>query len=603
MKALEEAFDETQDEIEARLRATAGTDDDDLASRLIEIAGMKPADYQRRRLGIARELKLTAGYLDTTVKALRRIAGDGEGAADPCQRDALVAIGVEAAELWVDEAGARASYRVRSDAFRRCLVRRYGDLHEIALPGGNRVPATPGGQALSEAISALDAYAGRGERHKAHLRIAHHEGKVYLDLGDAAWTAIEVDGYGWRTCPNPPVRFVRAPGVMPLPMPQTGGSPEMLAKALGLEGAAARLVIAWVVGCYSQGPYPVLAISGEQGAGKTMLMLKLRRLVDPNKAPCRSKPKDLDDVLLAARNGYVVSLDNLSRIDLEFSDHLCRIATGAGFAKRRLYSDAEETLIQVCRPQMVNGIPDLARSGDLIDRAIMLDLPARATAERDFEAKLWRDFEAVLPRLLGTVLDAVACALRRLDETVIDPAKRPRMLDFARWAEAAAPALGWEQGAFLDAYLKNREQAAAIALEGDPFAAAVHRHAAFLAPFEGTATDLLARVNALAGEDERRERGWPKDATRAAGALKRAAPALRGAGVLVTSLPRAGEGRALKLEQVGKTTSSSSSTSPNGGGSDVHDDDDVKSTTRTHPRANTCSDDASSPPPLVRGEL
>ena len=335
-------------------------------------------------------------------------------------------------------------------------------------------------------------------------------------------------------------------------------------------------------------------------------MLMLRRLVDPNKAPCRSKPKDLDDVLLAARNGYVVALDNLSRIERDFSDTLCRIATGAGFAKRQLYTDAEETLIQVCRPQMVNGIPDLAQSGDLIDRALMLDLPARAAAEHDFEATLWRDFEAALPELLGVILDAVSCALRRLDGTEIDPAKRPRMLDFARWVEAAAPALGWEQGAFLDAYLKNREQAAAIALEGDPFTAAVHHHIAKFAPkgcpFKGTASDLLAEVNRHAHEDERHGRGWPKDATRAAGCLRRAAPALRGAGVRVTFPNRTGEGRTLELEQAGETASSASLASPAPPFGVADDADDDENAIRSNLALGTYSNGRAASL-RVRGEL
>jgi ABC-type antimicrobial peptide transport system ATPase subunit len=36
------------------------------------------------------------------------------------------------------------------------------------------------------------------------------------------------------------------------------------------------------------GPYPLLAISGEQGSVKTVLSKMLRALVDPNAAPLRS---------------------------------------------------------------------------------------------------------------------------------------------------------------------------------------------------------------------------------------------------------------------------------------------------------------------------
>jgi ABC-type antimicrobial peptide transport system ATPase subunit len=36
-----------------------------------------------------------------------------------------------------------------------------------------------------------------------------------------------------------------------------------------------------------RGPYPLLAISGEQGSAKTVLCKLLKALVDPNAAPVR----------------------------------------------------------------------------------------------------------------------------------------------------------------------------------------------------------------------------------------------------------------------------------------------------------------------------
>ena len=52
----------------------------------------------------------------------------------------------------------------------------------------------------------------------------------------------------------------------------------------------------------------------------------------------------------AARNGWIVAFENLSKIDQELSDGMCRVATGAGFGTRTLYSDLDETLVAVCRP-------------------------------------------------------------------------------------------------------------------------------------------------------------------------------------------------------------------------------------------------------------
>src|SRR6266436_1525518 len=50
------------------------------------------------------------------------------------------------------------------------------------------------------------------------LRIAEHRGKIYLDLCDAKWRCVEITTRGWRLVADPPVRFRRSPGMLPLPM-------------------------------------------------------------------------------------------------------------------------------------------------------------------------------------------------------------------------------------------------------------------------------------------------------------------------------------------------------------------------------------------------
>jgi hypothetical protein len=61
--------------------------------------------------------------------------------------------------------------------------------------------------------------------------------------------------------------------MLPLPVPQEGGSIEALNSFLNL---ASRddfvLIVAWLLAALrSAGPYPLLAISGEQGSAKTVL--------------------------------------------------------------------------------------------------------------------------------------------------------------------------------------------------------------------------------------------------------------------------------------------------------------------------------------------
>ncbi|MGC8476332.1 MAG: hypothetical protein ACP5NP_08260, partial [Acetobacteraceae bacterium] len=47
------------------------------------------------------------------------------------------------------------------------------------------------------------------------LRIGEHDERLYLDLGDETWRAIEIDAAGWRVIGEPPCRFRRAAGMLP----------------------------------------------------------------------------------------------------------------------------------------------------------------------------------------------------------------------------------------------------------------------------------------------------------------------------------------------------------------------------------------------------
>ena len=113
----------------------------------------------------------------------------------------------------------------------------------------------------------------------------------------------------------------------------------------------------------------MLGLQGEQGSAKTTTARGFRELVDPSTVPVRAAPKDERDLMIAATNGWVINLDNLSRLPAWLSDAICRLATGGGFATRELYTDADEVLFNATRPVIVNGIEELATRSDLLDRA------------------------------------------------------------------------------------------------------------------------------------------------------------------------------------------------------------------------------------------
>ncbi len=278
-----------------------------------------------------------------------------------------------------------------------------------------------------------------------------------------------------RTSEVTPVKFRRARGMLPLPVPEQGGSADKLRALVNLEDDdhdGWRLLLAWLVQALRpKGPYPVLILQGEQGSAKSTIERLLRALVDPSTAPLRTTPRNEHDLYIAATSAWVVAFDNISNLPPWLSDAVCRVSTGGGFSTRTLYENREQELFDAMRPVILNGISDVATRPDLLDRAIVLTLPSIPEENRRPESEVWERFDRERPAILGALLDAASTALRELPRTKLD--SMPRMADFALWATAAEEGFGWESRTFMRAYSGNRAEANDLALETDPVAGAV----------------------------------------------------------------------------------------------------------------------------------
>src|SRR5262249_26446498 len=217
-------------------------------------------------------------------------------------------------------------------------------------------------------------------------------------------------------------------------------------------------------------PYPLLAISGEQGSAKTVLSKLLKALIDPNAAPVRALSREERELMIGANNGHLLAFDNLSGLPHWLSDALCRLATGGRFAVPQLYTDDEEVLFEAARPILLNGIEEVVSRPDLGDRAIFLTLAHIAQAQRRSEAELWRQFEIARPRILGALLDALVHGLRAANRVQLD--RPPRMADFALWATACGTAI-WAPVTFSLAHAATCRASNDSIIEADPIATCI----------------------------------------------------------------------------------------------------------------------------------
>ena len=415
------------------------------------------------------------------------------------------------------------NWPLKSNQFRQWLLRGYF----------TKTKGAPQSNAVQEALGILESRARfDGAERPVFLRVAEKDGKIYLDLCNAQWEAVEIDGKDWRILPESPVQFRRARGMAALPLPTRGGDVEDLRPFVNVATNSDWILLeSWLIAALrGRGPYPILVLHGEQGSAKSTTARVLRALVDPSTAPLRSEPREVRDLMIAATNGWIVSLDNISRLPPWLSDALCRLATGGGFSTRELYSDREETILEAQRPVILNGIEELAVRGDLLDRALMLDLPSIPEEKRRAELSFWTKFEACRSAILGALLDAVSSALRRLPKVRLP--EMPRMADFALWATAAEYSLGWDDGSFLLAYTGNQSNANALALDASPITEPLRAVVAD-GEFIGTATALLKKLEGKSDEATQRQKGWPKNGQGVSNTLRRLAPNLRKSGIKV----------------------------------------------------------------------
>ncbi|MGA7871173.1 MAG: hypothetical protein WCA22_09770 [Candidatus Binatus sp.] len=412
------------------------------------------------------------------------------------------------------------NHPVRSRPFQLFLLRTY------YRETGN----SPGAQAIRATLELFEAKAlFDGEESPINLRVASHRGKLYLDLCDRAWRAVEIDAEGWQIVNRPPPRFHRTRGSRPLPAPERGGAVDELRRFLNVDQQGWTLIKAFLVAALRPGvPCPILIAKGEQGAGKTTACRIISALIDPRTGALRGVPREVRDLTAAARNSWLVCFDNLSHLPEELADAACRLATGGGFGGRELYSDHDEAIFDAIRPIVFNAIPDLGGARpDFLDRAVIVELLDMKPELRRDETRFWHEFEEVRPRILGALLDAVVTGLGNLPAVTLE--QPPRMADFAIWVKACEESLGMKPGEALATYQSNRTETHNLALESSP----LYEPVALLARegFTGTVAELHSRLNFMMSESMRRSVRWPKAPNALSNALRRMASNLRAVGV------------------------------------------------------------------------
>ena len=117
--------------------------------------------------------------------------------------------------------------------------------------------------------------------------------------------------------------------------------------------------------------------------------------------------------MVAAKTSHVLHYDNCSHLPDWLSDAFCRLATGGGAGKRKLYTDDDEILFEGRRPILLTGIEDFVTRPDLVDRANFFNHETVKDKDRLSDQEIETRFQRDKAKIFGVLLDGVITIEKR----------------------------------------------------------------------------------------------------------------------------------------------------------------------------------------------
>ena len=216
----------------------------------------------------------------------------------------------------------------------------------------------------------------------------------------------------------------------------------------------------------------------------------------------------------------------MRNISAAISDALCQIASGSGFATRKLFTDTAQLLISGYRPVIANGFLNAIDRSDLADRAVIVPMSRIVPERRYSEGELWTRFESQRSQIFGALLDCMVCGLRQLPHARLQ--QLPRMADYALWSvacEAFAPGIA--------AFERAAQDAAEAVAENNSVTVAIAAFMMDQKSWSGTAASLLRVLSDDDGIEAQPSawKIWPREPSAFGKRLRLATPVLRKMGV------------------------------------------------------------------------
>lgn len=312
-----------------------------------------------------------------------------------------------------------------------------------------------------------DAQMNGTTKENVYTRIAQLNNEIYYDLGTSDWKAVKIT--------NKDITIVNLNHLTPLftrksslaeqvrPKFDDQNALDKLAELLLISGNETILFKVHLISFFLQTPaIPIASADGPPGNLKTTLTSTIKRIVDPNGISRFDNyvgfPKNLDDLVALASNRYMLSFDNVSIIDQEMSDELCRIITGGGTAGRKFYTNFDETISSYKNKIVLNGIVPKLDYPDLRTRLINYQRKRIDESDRISEEVFEERFLSLLPYILGQIFLVLQTSLKIYPVVRQEIKPTTRMADFELWGEAISRSMGYEKNLFHELYERKLKE-------------------------------------------------------------------------------------------------------------------------------------------------
>ncbi|MDE1769368.1 MAG: hypothetical protein KGI28_02285 [Thaumarchaeota archaeon] len=289
-------------------------------------------------------------------------------------------------------------------------------------------------------------------------------------------------------------------------------------------------------------PVPLMTILGEHGSIKTTIAKSVKRIIDPSGENISSLPTKIEDLILHLANRYLANFDNVSSINDEISDILCKAITGEGQSKRKLYTDADEIILNYRRKLIVNGIfPYLDRT-DLRDRMIRYETLPIKDSERMSEGEFNKHMTEILPYVMNQIFQSIQKTLSSYDHVKNEIKHHSRMADFTDYGECISRTLNYTPFSFVESYKQKIENDILDIVESYPIIQLIEIIMKERTRYEKTVSEFYREINSLAAIEEidvdsKKRIRFPSSANKVKSHIERIKPNLRSLGFEVDIQP------------------------------------------------------------------